>query len=193
MLKDHLKCNRIILGSGSPRRQELLKQLGIPFEIRVKPITENYSNSLKRHQISDYLAQLKAVVFEGELNPSEILITSDTIVWHQNKALGKPSSLLDAKKMLQQLSGSEHEVITSICFTSIEKQMLVNASTKVYFRNLNQQEIEYYISNYNSLDKAGAYGIQDWIGQIGIEKIKGSYSNVMGFPLNLVYSTLLKF
>tara|TARA_Y200000002_G_scaffold56178_1_gene41504 strand:+ start:367 stop:948 length:582 start_codon:yes stop_codon:yes gene_type:complete len=193
MLKDHLKCNRIILGSGSPRRQELLKQLEIPFEIRVKPITEIYSSSLKRHQISDYLAQLKALAFEGELNPGEILITSDTIVWHQNKALGKPSSLFDAKKMLQKLSGSKHEVITSICFTSIEKQLLVNASTKVYFRNLNQQEIEYYVSNYNSLDKAGAYGIQDWIGQIGIDKIKGSYYNVMGFPLNLVYSTLLKF
>ena len=193
MLKNHLKSNQIILGSGSIRRQELLKQLEIPFEIRVKPITEKYSNSLKRYQIPDYLAQWKAMAFEGELNASEILITSDTIVWHHGKALGKPSSLSNAKKMLQQLSGSKHEVITSVCFTSIEKQLLVNASTKVYFRKLKHKEIEYYVCNYNSLDKAGAYGIQDWIGQIGIEKIEGSYFNVMGFPLNLVYSTLLKF
>lgn len=193
MLKAHLKSKHLILASGSPRRQELLKQLDIPFEIRLKPIEENYSKTLKHHQIPDYLAQKKAIAFDGDLAANDILITSDTIVWLNNQALGKPKTQAQAFEMLRQLSGQTHEVITSICLTSNDKQRVVNATTRVVFRSLSDKEIEYYINHFNPLDKAGAYGIQEWIGQIGIVKIEGSYYNVMGLPLDILYKTLFEF
>ena len=193
MLKEHLNKRRLILASGSPRRQDLLKQLGVPFEICVKPVDEVYPQKLSGHEISDYLSILKANAFKENLKPNDLLITSDTIVWHRNTAIGKPNSLKHAIEMLQNLSNSTHKVITSVCLTSTEKQKTFNALTKVSFRKLKIEEIEFYVNNYKPLDKAGAYGIQDWIGQVGVEKIEGSYFNVMGFPLNLVYSHLLEF
>ena len=193
MLKEQLNKHRLILASGSPRRQDLLKQLGVPFEICVNPVDEVYPQKLSGHEISDYLSILKANASKENLKPNDLLITSDTIVWHRNTAIGKPTSLKNAVEMLQNLSNSTHKVITSVCLTSTEKQMTFNALTKVSFRKLKIEEIEFYVNNYKPLDKAGAYGIQDWIGQVGVEKIEGSYFNVMGFPLNLVYSHLLEF
>ena len=193
MLKNRLKSKNLILASGSPRRQELLKSLGVPFEIRLKEIDENYPKHLKKSEISDYLAQLKSNAFVEELNPKDLLITSDTIVWYHNMALGKPKSKDDAFQMLQKLSGKTHEVITSVCLKSLQKEDIFNSITKVTFKELSSEEIQFYIDNYNPMDKAGAYGIQDWIGQIGVTKIEGSYFNVMGFPIHKIYSQLLKF
>ena len=193
MLKNRLKSKNLILASGSPRRQELLKSLGLPFEIRIKEIDEVYPKHLKKSEISDYLAQLKSNAFVEELNPKDLLITSDTIVWYHNMALGKPKSKDDAFQMLQKLSGKTHEVITSVVIKSLKKEDIFNCITKVTFKELSSEEIQFYIDNYNPMDKAGAYGIQDWIGQIGITKIEGSYFNVMGFPIHKIYSQLLKF
>ena len=193
MLKNSLKSKNLILASGSPRRQELLKSLGVPFEIRIKEIDEDYPKHLKKSEISDYLAQLKSNAFVEELTPKDLLITSDTIVWYHNMALGKPKSKHDAFQMLQKLSGKTHEVITSVCLKSLQKEDIFNSITKVTFKELSSKEIQFYVDNYNPMDKAGAYGIQDWIGQIGVTKIKGSYFNVMGFPIHKIYSQLLKF
>ena len=193
MLKNRLKSKNLILASGSPRRQELLKSLGVPFKIRIKEINEVYPKHLKKSEISDYLAQLKSNAFVEELNPKDLLITSDTIVWYHNMALGKPKSKDDAFQMLQKLSGKTHEVITSVCLKSLQKEDIFNSITKVTFKELSTEEIQFYIDNYNPMDKAGAYGIQDWIGQIGVKKIEGSYFNVMGFPIHKIYSQLLKF
>ena len=193
MLKNRLKSKNLILASGSPRRQELLKTLGVPFEIRIKEIDEVYPKHLKKSEISDYLAQLKSNAFVEELHPKDLLITSDTIVWYHNMALGKPKSKDEAFQMLQKLSGKTHEVITSVCLKSLQKEDIFNYITKVTFKELSNEEIQFYIDNYNPIDIAGAYGIQDWIGQIGVTKIEGAYFNVMGFPIHKIYSQLLKF
>ncbi len=192
MLKEKLKNHRIILASGSPRRHQFLKELKIPFIVDVKKTKEIYPANLNSSEITDYLAELKAEVFKHELRKEDILITSDTIVWHENEALGKPETTSQAKEMLQSMSGKTHEVITSVTFTTSEKQKTVNASTLVTFKDLTEEEIDYYILNYHPLDKAGAYGIQEWIGLIGITKIEGSYFNVVGLPTHLVYQTLLE-
>jgi len=139
------------------------------------------------------LAQLKSMPFVEELKPNDILITSDTIVWFDNKALGKPIDTNEAFQMLKSLSGHTHEVITSVCFKSVDSQKTINSITKVTFKSLTDAELWYYINNYTVLDKAGAYGIQDWIGQVGVTKIEGSYFNVMGFPMDKIYNTLLTF
>lgn len=191
MLKEQLKNHHIILASGSPRRQLFFKELGIDFEIRLKPVKEDYPPRLKHFEISDYLSQLKALPFQEELKERDILITSDTIVWHNNQALGKPTSEMDAFNMLQSLSGKTHDVITSVCFTSKANQKTINDITKVTFKELTADEIAYYIKTCKPFDKAGAYGIQEWIGQIGVTHIEGSYFNVMGLPVNLVYQTLV--
>lgn len=190
MLNDKLQNHNIILASGSPRRQQFFKDLGLNFEIRLKPVDEDYPNRLRHFEISDYLAQLKALPFMSELQPNDILITSDTIVWHNNKALGKPRNNNEAFDILKSLSNSTHEVISSVCFTSTSYTKTVNAVTKVTFKNLSDAEINYYITHFKPFDKAGAYGIQEWIGQIGVTKIEGSYFNVMGLPTHLVYQTL---
>ena len=148
---------------------------------------------MRHFEISDYLAQLKSMPFEDTLTPNDILITSDTIVWFENKALGKPKDINDAFEMLKSLSGHSHEVITSVCFKSIGKQKTINSVTKVTFKRLSASEINYYINNFKVLDKAGSYGIQDWIGQVAVTKIEGSYFNVMGFPMDKIYNTLLTF
>jgi len=190
MLQQKLKDYNIILASGSPRRQEFFKGLGIDFEIRLKPIVENFPDHLKREEISSYLAELKSVPFNKELKDNDILITSDTIVWHQDDALGKPMDEKQAFEMIQSMSGKTHEVMTSICFTTKNSQKTVHDITKVTFKEFSDEEIWYYIKNFHPLDKAGAYGIQEWIGQIGVTNIEGSYFNVMGLPVHLVYQTL---
>ena len=193
MLAEILKSRHIILASSSPRRQELIKGLGLDFEIRIKPVKEEYPDRLRHFEISDYLAQLKSMPFVDELTPNDILITSDTIVWHNESALGKPKDNTDAFEMLKALSGQTHEVITSVCFKSIRAEKTINSITKVTFKPLSDEEIWYYINNFKVLDKAGAYGIQDWIGRVGVTKIEGSYFNVMGFPMDHIYKTLLTF
>lgn len=192
MLKDFPFNKNIILASGSPRRQQFFKELEIPFSVHVKSIDESYPSHLKGKEISAYLSRLKASVFKN-LKPNDILITGDTIVIHNGVCLGKPKDKQEAFKMLQTLSNSSHEVISSVCFTSAERQVVVSDVTKVYFKKLTEDEIWFYIENYNPFDKAGGYGIQEWIGAIGVTKIEGSYNTVMGLPTHLVYKTLMEF
>ena len=191
MLKENLKNYKLILASGSPRRQQFFKDLDLDFEIRLKEIEEIYPNYLKANEITDYLAVLKANAFEGELNENEILVTSDTIVWHNNKALGKPKDYDDSFQILKTLSNETHEVITSVCFKTSKKSTVFHEITQVTFSILSDESIHYYLKNYQPFDKAGAYGIQEWIGFIGVSKIEGSYTNVMGMPTNKVFDYLI--
>lgn len=190
MLNDKLQQFNIILASASPRRHAFLKSMNIDFEVRLKPVDEIYPKHLKRHEITNYLAKLKAEAFIKDLKPKDILITSDTIVWLNEKAIEKPKDESDAFRMIKSLSDKTHEVITSICFTQASSQRLVHTTTKVTFKSLKDDEIWYYIKQYKPLDKAGAYGIQEWIGAIGITNIEGSYNNVVGLPTHLLYETL---
>jgi septum formation protein len=192
MLKNKLKKYTLILASGSPRRQQFFKDLDLDFEIRLKEIEEIYPPELKAEEITNYLAVLKASAFEGELKSNEILVTSDTIVWHNNTALGKPKNEQDAFEILKSLSNTTHEVITSVCFKTNEKADVLHEVTKVTFNELSDESIRYYLDNYKPYDKAGAYGIQEWIGFIGVSKIEGSYANVMGMPTDKVYEYLSK-
>lgn len=191
MLKNKLQKYNIILASGSPRRQQFFKDLDLDFEIRLKDTEEIYPEDLKAIEITNFLAELKANAFEGELQPNDILITSDTIVWHNNKALGKPKDKQDAFEILKTLSNDTHDVITSVCFKTNIGTTLIHEITKVTFNELSDEAINYYIENYKPFDKAGAYGIQEWIGFIGVSKIEGSYANVMGMPTDKVFNYLL--
>jgi septum formation protein len=184
------KGYKIILASGSPRRQQFFKDLDIDFEIHLKEIDEVFPDSLKRLDITDYLAELKAKAFDGEIQPNEMIVTSDTLVWLNNKALGKPKDYDDAFQILKSLSNQTHEVITSVCFKTISKTDIINEITKVTFTELSDDAIRYYLDNYKPFDKAGAYGIQEWIGLVGISKIEGSYTNVVGLPTEKVYKYL---
>lgn len=184
--------HKIILASGSPRRQQFFKDLNLDFEIRLKDIEEIYPPELQAAQITDYLAKLKADAFEGEISEGELLVTSDTIVWLDGKALGKPKDYDDAVQILQSLSDATHEVITSVCFKTIHTVDIIHEITKVTFTILSDEAIHYYLDTYKPFDKAGAYGIQDWIGLTGITKIEGSYTNVVGLPTHLVYEYLQK-
>ncbi|MDQ6530725.1 Maf-like protein [Flavobacterium sp. LHD-85] len=190
MLKEKLKKYKIILASGSPRRQQFFKDLDLDFEIRLKDVEEIYPPELKAEEITDYLAELKANAFEGELKENEILVTSDTIVWHQNKALGKPKNAEDAFTMIKSMSNATHEVITSVCFKTADASTLLHDVTKVTFKDLSDEAILYYIENYKPYDKAGAYGIQEWFGFMAVAKVEGSYTNVMGLPTAKVYEFL---
>ena len=190
MLKNKLRNYSLILASGSPRRQQFFKDLDLDFEIRLKEIEEIYPPELKAEEITNYLAELKANAFEGELQANEILITSDTIVWHNGRALGKPKDEQDAFAILKSLSNSTHEVVTSVCFKTNSETKLLHEITKVTFNELSEDAIRYYIENYKPFDKAGAYGIQEWIGFVGVSKIEGSYANVMGMPTDKVYEYL---
>jgi septum formation protein len=193
MLKEKLANYSIILASGSPRRQQFFKELDINFSIQVKEVDEVFPENLKAQEITNYLAELKANAFNGLLSEKDILITSDTIVWLNNKAINKPSNKVEATQMLQALSNTTHEVITSVCFKTNQKKEVFHDVTKVTFQELSAEAIEYYIDNFQPFDKAGGYGIQDWIGIIGISKIEGSYANVVGMPIHLVYNKLLTF
>ncbi|MGV6831706.1 MAG: Maf family nucleotide pyrophosphatase [bacterium] len=190
MLKEKLQKYDVILASQSPRRQQLLSELQFSFRIEVNPVDEVYSSKLIEHEITNYLAKLKAEPFQNQLRENALVITSDTIVWHKNKALGKPEDENDAFNMLKGLSNSTHKVFSSVCYTTLCKQLVDWDCTEVTFKELTDEEIWYYIKTFKPFDKAGAYGIQDWIGQIGITKMNGSYFNVMGLPIHLVYKTL---
>lgn len=185
--------NRIILASASPRRQQFFKELNLDYEVIIKPIDEVYPSSLQREEITNYLAQQKALPFEGLLKENDVLITSDTIVWLNNQALGKPKNYEEGFAMLHSLSGKQHEVITSVCFTTPTRQKIVHCVTKVTFKSLTHKEIDFYLTHYQPYDKAGGYGIQEWIGYIGVESIEGSYNNVIGLPTHLVYNVLQEF
>lgn len=189
MLKDLLNDHEIILASGSPRRQKFFEDLEIPVNIDVRSIDEIYPENLKGKEITDYLSRLKAKAF-SDIKDGQILITSDTIVYNDGEAMGKPEDHKEAVKMIKALSGKDHEVITSVCFTTKNVQKILNYTTRVYFSDLSEEEIEYYVTNYKPFDKAGGYAIQEWIGLIGIEKIEGSYFNVVGLPTHLVYQTI---
>ncbi len=189
-LKMFFNTYKFILASGSPRRQELLKDLGLDFTISIKEVEEIYPESLKEHHITDYLSDLKSKPFENTIGENEIVITSDTIVWVNNQALGKPNSYEDAVHMLNMLSNSKHKVITSVCLTGRGFKKIFHDVVTVYFKQLSKQEIEYYITTFKPFDKAGSYGIQEWIGKIGITKIEGSYFTVMGLPVHKLYKEL---
>ena len=190
MLKNKLAHYHIILASGSPRRQQFFKDLDLDFEIRIKEIEEVFPNTLKGEEITNYLSILKANAFEGELQDNDLLITSDTIVWHKNCPLGKPKDAQDAFEILKSLSNNTHEVITSVCFKTTNKTEVITETTKVTFNALSDEAIHYYLDKYQPFDKAGAYGIQEWIGFIGVSKIEGSYTNVMGMPTDKVFAYL---
>jgi len=193
MLDRILKDKKIILGSASPRRQELLKSLGIDFEIRISNTDENYPLHLSAEKVTEFLAVQKSENLSTALKANEILITADTIVVKGDRILNKPKDKLEAKEMLQFLSGDKHKVITSVCLSSKNKQEVFTSETEVHFKILSIEEIDYYIKEYQPFDKAGAYGIQEWIGLIGIEKIKGSYCNVVGLPVVKLYQNLIQF
>ena len=190
-LKEKLQNHKIILASGSPRRKKFFEDLGLDFEIRLKSVEEVYPENLKGAEIASYLAELKASAFDGTLNTNEILVTSDTVVWHNGASLAKASTAEEAFQMLEELSGDWHEVITAVCFMTQTAKQTVTATTKVKFAELSHEEIAFYIQQFQPFDKAGAYGIQEWIGAIAIEKIEGSYNNVVGMPTHLVYKTLM--
>ncbi len=192
MLSKKFKNKRLILASGSPRRQELFKELDVKFTIKVKEVEENYPSNLKEQDITNFLAELKANAFDNELLENDIVITADTIVWCKNNALEKPKNKLDAIKMLKELSGTSHKVISSVCIKSTAFQKTFFDVTKVYFKQLTDTEINYYVENYHPFDKAGGYGIQEWIGFIGVTKLEGSYFNVMGLPVHKIYEELSK-
>ncbi len=184
---------QIILGSNSPRRQELLKSLG--FDFLNKPINadEDFPIDLLAEEIPLFLAEKKADAYPDDLKETEILITADTIVWCEGKVFNKPANFVEGKKMLETLSGKMHEVFTGVCLKSGNKQTTFFDVSKVYFKKLKPEEIEYYLMNYSPYDKAGGYGVQDWLGYIGIDKIEGSFYNVMGLPVKELYEELIKF
>ena len=188
------KGYHIILGSGSPRRKELLNELGIEFEVDTKNTFEEiYSDDTPQEQIPEVLAEGKSLGFHRELSNNEILITSDTLVLCDNRVMGKPRDREDAVDMLKALSGKSHKVITAVTFRNAERIKTVSDTAIVHFKELKDNEIDYYIDNYRPFDKAGAYGIQEWIGYIGIDRIEGSYFTIMGLPVHLVYELLLEF
>jgi len=193
MLSEKFKNKHIILASGSPRRKELFQELGIKFSIQVKEINEVYPTSFKEEEITNYLALQKASIFEDVISENDIIITSDTIVWHNNKPLEKPKNTKEAIEMLQELSNSTHKVITSVCIKSNNKEKVFFDTTNVSFKKLTLEEISYYVKNYKPFDKAGGYGIQEWIGFIGVTKLEGSYFNVMGLPVHKLYEELMNF
>lgn len=185
---------RILLASGSPRRKELLAMLGVEFtRPAVIDIPETYPASLPATEVAQYLAVKKAEAYRPLLSPSDLCITADTVVILDGEVLGKPDSEADAHRLLRSLSGHTHQVTTGVAVTTLERMESLTALTEVTFAPLSEDEIDYYITTFRPFDKAGAYGIQEWIGCIGISSISGSFYNVMGLPLHRLYSLLLKF
>ncbi|MGI6048442.1 MAG: Maf-like protein [Petrimonas sp.] len=187
----HITNYKIILASNSPRRKELLSGLDIGYEIRTLPdIDEEYPNDIPLEKVAEFLARKKTAAYLPVLNDNELLITADTIVFLNNKIYGKPVNNADAEQMLRDLSGQIHLVITGVCLTSTKKQVVFSDTTKVTFSDLSDEEIEYYVEKYQPIDKAGAYGVQEWIGYVAVKHIEGSYFNVMGLPIHRVYEEL---
>jgi len=189
----NLESYEIILASKSPRRQELLRDLGLKFTVQSMDIPEDFPAGLGMTEVPVYLAELKAEAFRPILKDNQLVITADTIVWLDGKVLNKPTDYAEGFRMLKDLSGKKHEVITGVCLLSTEKKVSFYASTDVWFKELSDEEIQYYLENYRPYDKAGAYGIQEWIGYVGIYHIEGSFFNVMGLPVQSLYEHLKVF
>lgn len=187
-----LKHKKIILASNSPRRKELLAGLELEFEVRIHPVEETIPKDMPAEYVASYLSKLKANAFASSLRKDEILITSDTVVIANSRVLGKPETEQEAFQMIKSLSGSTHKVMTAVTLTELDRQVTIEDETSVSFRFLDEEEINHYIRVYKPYDKAGSYGIQEWIGFVGVSKIEGSYFNVVGFPLHLVYEQLKK-
>lgn len=181
---------KLILASKSPRRQSLIESLGFPFEVRIKEVDEVYPSTLEAEKVPIFLAELKAEPLVDQLQDGEVLITSDTVVINEGQILGKPKDYEDAFQMLQSLSGKAHKVVTGVCMQSKTTKISFTETTIVHFSTLTKDEIDFYIENYKPYDKAGSYGIQEWIGAIAVHKIEGCYYNVMGLPVHKVYKTL---
>jgi len=181
---------RIILGSKSPRRQALIKELGFDFEIRTKEVEEIYPDNLDVTDVPEYLAKLKAVPLIATLKDNDVLLTSDTVVIHEGKLLGKPQNREEAIEMLTRLRNSSHTVITGVSLISNQKSHALSTHTEVYFSDIDPEEIECYVDKFKPFDKAGSYGIQEWLGHIAVEKINGCYYNVMGLPLHDIHKAL---
>jgi septum formation protein len=190
---ENLKDYKIILASKSPRRKELLGGLNLPFEVIVREVDEVFPENIPMEEIPVYLSKLKAEPFIKELQDKVLVITADTIVWIDGEVLGKPFDHQHAVEMLRKLSGRTHIVVTGVCLTSTEKQVAFSSVTDVHFKELSEEEIDYYLDLYHPYDKAGAYGVQEWIGYIAIDRIEGSYFNVMGLPVGRLYEELKKF
>ncbi len=188
----NLASKKIILGSNSPRRQELLRGLELDFEVRVHPIEEAIPSDLPAQYAAAYLSKLKADAFPGELQENELLITADTVVIDRGKVLGKPATEQEAFEMLKSLSGSSHTVMTAVTIKDRKTSITLEDEAEVTFRFLDEEEVWHYLKNYQPFDKAGSYGIQEWVGFVGVSSITGSYFTVMGFPLHLVYAQLKK-
>ena len=190
---DNLKKYKVILASNSPRRKELLAGLGVDYEVRTLPdVDESYPETLQGADIPLYIAKEKADAYVAMMQPGELMITADTIVWLDGKVLGKPRDREDALQMLRTMSGRTHEVFTGVCITTTDWQRSFTAQTEVRFATLSEEEIAYYVDNFQPMDKAGAYGVQEWIGFIGVENISGSYYNIMWLPVQKLYRELLK-
>lgn len=191
---ENLAAYRIILGSNSPRRRELLAGLDLSFDVHVIPgLEENYPDSLQPQEIPVFLSKQKAEAYLSTLEDQVLLITADTIVWNETEVIGKPKDREDAIRMLRSLSGHEHQVVTGVCLTTTKKQETFSVVSSVRFASLTDEEIIYYVDKYKSFDKAGAYGIQEWIGYVGVESISGSFYNVMGLPVQRLYQELKRF
>ncbi len=185
---------KIILASQSLRRRQLLEEIGLNFELKIKDVDESYPDELQCEDVVKYIAEKKSNAFEDkEIPAGAILITADTIVWLDGGSLLKPKDEQDAIEMLGKLSGRKHRVATGVCLRSINKRKVFHVLTDVYFKTLSLEERTYYVQKYKPYDKSGSYGIQEWIGLVGIEKIEGSYTNVMGLPMKELYDELLKF
>ena len=182
----------IILGSGSSRRKELLGMTGINFSVMSVPVDESFPDSLQGTEISEYIVKNKSDAFNKLIKENEIIITADTLVWFENKCLGKPKDKKEAKYMLKLFAGKSHDVITSVGFLTTSNFKILTESTTVIYKNLNDSEIDYYVENVNPIDKAGSYGIQDWIGMIGVEHVNGSYTSVLGLPVPQTTNQIIK-
>ncbi len=194
VLLDKFKNTRIILASQSPRRKELIAGLNLPFEVIVREVDESFPPTMPAEQVPEHLAKLKASAFRNNgFDADSLIITADTVVIIDGEVLGKPNDYDHAFEMLRKLAGRKHIVITGVCLTSGEKQTAFSSSTDVYFKELTDSEIDYYLANYKPYDKAGSYGVQEWIGYIAIERIEGSYFNVMGLPVQRLYEELITF
>lgn len=191
---ENISKYKIILASNSPRRKELLGGLGLSFEVKTMPgIDESYPETLRGEEIPKYISAKKAEAYRDVMGNDEMYITADTIVYDADEVLGKPQSREDAIRMLRQLSGHSHDVITGVSIVTKEKIVQFASTSKVFFSDLTDEEIEYYVDNYRPYDKAGAYGIQEWIGFVGVSRIEGSYFNVMGLPVQRLFTELKKF
>ena len=190
---DNLEKYQVSLASGSPRRRELMAGLGVNYEVRILPdVDESYPDTLQGEEIPLYIAKEKADAYIPMMQPDELIITADTIVWLDGKVLGKPRDREDALQMLRTMSGRTHEVFTGVCITTTDWQRSFTAQTEVRFATLSEDEIIYYVDNFKPMDKAGAYGVQEWIGFIGVENISGRYYNIMGLPVQKLYRELMK-